>query len=726
MTSLPRWAAIALVLLVGTALTLLALRAGGYLAGASASIAVVLALVVAVRATRGEDSTARHELGIALEDGLALLPGALTVYLSFNAGGFFPQTPALLALGLALLLLVRTALAERPFAGFSRALGLGVIPLGLYAAWTLASASWSGAPIRALVELDRVLLYLLALVLFGSLVHTPARIRLMLRGLALGIVLVCLAGLITRLLPDLWANPSDFAATRLRYPITYWNALGLLASLGTIFCLHLASDGREPRTVRVLGAAAVPLLCVTLLFTLSRGAILAGIAGLLLYLVWARPRALASGALATVPATAIALAAALDADRLFSTDPTSAAAVAQGHSAAIVIGLCAAGTGLLRLLLLPADARLAEFRLPARVRRPVLGATLVIGVITATALATALDLPARAGAAYQQLVRSADPADPPAKQSAERLTQTNIPGRIDHWRVAMGSFATAPLAGLGAGTFELTWLRERSRTAPARDAHSLYLEVLSELGVVGLVLLAVALATLLYGFARHARGPDRAPYAALLAAGLAWAIHAGIDWDWEMPAVTLWLFCIGGAVLASPPADRTPRSQGPPLHELRNWTLRTGMMIGLLIASIGPTLVWLSQQRLDASIAAFKEGDCDRATAEARASLAVLGTRPEPYEIIGFCAARAGSGGQAIDAMRSAVKRDPQNWELRYGLALVRGAARRDPRRAARTALRLNPREPLARDAVMYFDTTNPRFWQISARVAPLPRSLTP
>lgn len=191
-----------------------------------------------------------------------------------------------------------------------------------------------------------------------------------------------------------------------------------------------------------------------------------------------------------------------------------------------------------------------------------------------------------------------------------------------------------------------------------------------------------------------------------------------------MPAVTLWLFCVGGAVLASPPAERTSPSRGSSRGEFVSRALRTLTSIALLAAAIAPTLVWISQQRLDASVAAFREGDCRLATAEARASIAVLGARAEPYEIIGFCAARTGSGGRAIEAMRRAVRRDPDNWELRYGLALVRGAARRDPRRAARTALRLNPREPLAQDAVMYFETDNPRFWQISARVAALPRRL--
>ena len=63
------------------------------------------------------------------------------------------------------------------------------------------------------------------------------------------------------------------------------------------------------------------------------------------------------------------------------------------------------------------------------------------------------------------------------------------------------------------------------------DAHSLYLETLAELGLVGLALLVLALAPpLVAGF----RGVE----AAATGGYVAFLIHAGLDWDWELPAVT--------------------------------------------------------------------------------------------------------------------------------------------------------------------------------------------
>ena len=289
---------------------------------------------------------------------LLLLPGALTVYLSFNAGGFFPNTPAFVALVLAAILALRVLFAAHPWEGFTPGLVVAAGALGLLGAWTLLSAVWSNAPGRALIEFDRVLLYLLALLLFGSMARRSSDLRWMIRGLALGFFVVALAGLVTRVLPDVWTISPNVANDRLSYPLTYWNALGLMAALGAVLCFHLTSSLREPRWVRVLAAGALPALGATALFTYSRGALGAGLIGLVVYAVIARPRGLPAGLLAAGPATALAVAASLDADLLATPNPTSDAAVAQGHDVAIAVGLCIAGAALARFFLFALDRRM--------------------------------------------------------------------------------------------------------------------------------------------------------------------------------------------------------------------------------------------------------------------------------------------------------------------------------------------------------------------------------
>src|SRR5205807_2409228 len=100
------------------------------------------------------------------------------------------------------------------------------------------SGQWSHAPGRALLEFDRALLYLVILLCSGSSARTPARIAWTLRGVAAGIFVVCLCSLITRALPHVWPVAPNIANERLSYPVSYWNALGVLASLGILACLH--------------------------------------------------------------------------------------------------------------------------------------------------------------------------------------------------------------------------------------------------------------------------------------------------------------------------------------------------------------------------------------------------------------------------------------------------------------------------------------------------------
>ena len=88
------------------------------------------------------------------------------------------------------------------------------------------------------------------------------------------------------------------------------------------------------------------------------------------------------------------------------------------------------------------------------------------------------------------------------------------------------------------------------------------------------------------------------------------------------------------------------------------------------------------------------------ATDAALGSLDALSVQAEAFEVLGWCDARAGQPGLAVDAMRAARVRDPHNWQYAYGLAIAQALAGEDPRPSAALALRLNPREPLARKLV--------------------------
>ena len=632
------------------------------------------------------------------------------VFLAFNGGGYFAGATGALAAAFGVVLILRLTLASEPFAGLGRLVAAAAAALGLFCAWVLASAGWSDAPARAMIEFDRALLYWLALFLFGSLAYTPRRLAWATRLVALAIVGICTVSLITRLLPDVWTVRAGFEIERLSYPLTYWNALGLLAALGTVLCLHLAASEREPAAVRVAGAGALPLLGTCLYFTFSRGAIAALAVGLVVYVLVARPRGLLSGLLATVGPLVLVLSSAYGAERLSGDNPTSAAATAEGHDLALVLALAIVAAVVLRVLLLKLDSRLAAIGPDRRPSRAVLVAGSLLVVAALAIGAVGAGVPDRLADQYDGFVEGAEVSSEGDLRA--RLTDPGNNGRLDQWRVAQRAFEAKPVAGEGAGTFAETWARERNIDLKVEDAHSLYLELLAEVGIVGLALILIVFGVLIAGIARRARGDTRHLHAALLAAFLVWALHAGIDWDWEVPAVGLWLFALGGLALARSTEERalTPGRFA-----------RVLLSVVVLALLVTPVTMALSQNRLNATVDAFKAGDCERAVDTALAAIDAVPARPEPYQLLGMCDARLGEHALAIDMLETAVSKNRDDWSSWYVLGLVRAAGGEDPRPAIRQARRLNPRELLVIEATDAFASGGPRAWKRRALKARLP-----
>jgi hypothetical protein len=621
------------------------------------------------------------------------LPAALTVTLAFVAGGFFPGTIGLAAGLVCLLLLARLTLAERPFAGWSAALAVTTGVLGLFCAWTLASSGWSDAPGRALTEFDRALLYLLVLAFLGLHARGPGHLSVVLRWLGLVMAVTCAAALLTRLLPATFPTKAGVNVSRLAFPITYWNAMGMFCGLGAILLTHLTASEREPAAVRVAAAAGLPIVAVALYFTFSRGGIATCIAGLVAYLVLAHPRGLLGALPAVGLPVAFALRRAYDADLLARDVISGAAAREQGRELLVIMIVSVVAAAVLRALALLVDRRLARIEVGARARRGAYGATAVVALLALVVAVVQFDLPDRVDEAYTEFVAPETTSTRDVGDLRTRLTDLNNNGRLAHWRVAMDAAHEHPWRGVGAGTYRLLWEQGRPTTFKVVDAHSLYYETRAELGWIGVVLLAIALFVPLGVAASRLRGPGRHAYAAFIAAGIALLIHAGVDWDWEMPVLFVWFFGAGGVVLAAS-ADSARGLPAP-----RRLTRLVAGLACLLLA-VTPVTVAFSQLRLNRSVEAFQRGDCATATDAALDSLDALSVQAEAFEVLGWCNARAGQPKLAVDAFRAARVRDPRNWQYAYGLAITQALARQDPRPSAALALRLNPREPLARKLV--------------------------
>ena len=645
---------------------------------------------------------------------IALLPGALTIYLGFDGGGYFPPATGTACVALALALVLRLTLAPRPLEGFGLAAALGTATLGLFAVWALISTSWSDSPARAVAEFDRVLLYMLMLALIATLPRTTETVRTVLFGIAAGATFVCVAGLLTRVLPDVFPIARNVLDQRLSYPVTYWNGLGLLAAIAIVLATHLACSVKEHAAARTLGAAALPLLSATLFFTFSRASIAVAVAGVVIYVVLARPRGLPSALIAALPTSLIAVIWAYNADLLAKPNPTTPAAVDQGEEVFLVLVLCSLGAAAARYALTGLDARLEALEIPRRTMR-IAAVTLAGGALLAAGTVwIAFDVDDRISRQYEKfkegdVIRKTEDA-------RDRLTQAGNNGRIQHWEEALDGWHTDELKGTGAGTYELTWAQNRPSEFTVRDGHSLYLETLSELGLVGAVLLALVLLAVLGSLAFRTRGAERTMWAAFLTAALVWALHAAQDWVWELPAVTAWMFAAAGIALARPPTESERRLVAPPR------LARVIAALFVLALAVTPVLNALADARVRDSVTAFKQGNCTVAIDRALAATSALGARPEPYAILAFCDIRLGKPALAERMIRNAIDRDPENWVYHYGLGLVLAANAQDPRPAIEEALRLNPREPRTIRAQKEFASTDdPMKWKRRALRARLP-----
>ncbi len=464
------------------------------------------------------------------------------VVLAFASGGYFdgPRLVALVAVAGVLGLLALTAPAaalELPGTAGRCALG----GFALLTAWVALSRHRSALPDVAGDDAERVLLYTGFLAAGAVAWRRRATARLVEPAVAAGILVVLLYGLAGRWVPGvLHLDATASAGGRLEQPLTYWNATGMLAAVGLVLCARVAGDPERAPALRAAGAAgAVPLLCGVYL-SFSRGAAAALLAGLLVLLLCAPTRR-------QVRAVLTVLAA--------GVGPVVAAALLPGVrglegglGARERDGLIALGATLVAMAAaaaLTARGARRDRRAAARPARPVPRAA---RWAAAVAIAVAVVGPVLAG-------REASAPGARARQdsgaSAQRFTTVSS-NRYAYWRVALDSVAEHPVAGVGSGGWAAEWLRRRRVDEGARDAHSIELETLGELGIVGFGLLLAAFGGVAASAAElQRRDPGLAAGAC---AGLTvWLAHASLDWDWELPAATLPALSLAGLVLARAP-----------------------------------------------------------------------------------------------------------------------------------------------------------------------------
>ncbi len=461
--------------------------------------------------------------------------GALLVgptVLAFFSGGYFDQARDVAGLGawlVVLLALVAGARLPR-----DRTVLVALAGLGLLAAWTLLSILW--APIAGNAhDAGQIAVMYAGALLASVLVFDRRSLPAVELVLAAGALIVIGYGLSERLLPGLLHFSASVSAEgRLEQPLTYWNAMGELAALGFVLFTRIAGDRTRPDWVRAAAAAALAPLGLGLYITFSRGALFACVAGLVALTVIAPRREQLS---ATLRALATGVLAALSGAAFKGITAMTGGLSTRERQGAITLVLLiviAAGAAVAQIALARrerASAGERELNLPRR-------APLIATAVVCAGLALAIVV-----GAHETSGASTNPAS-----GATRLVsfQSN---RYDYWSVALRAFAGDPVQGVGAGGWSVDWLRWRTVNEFAQDAHSLELQTLAELGLVGLGLLIMFFTGVGASAARALRATPAAagPAAALIV----YLAHSPLDWDWQMPAVTLVAIVLAGAILAT-------------------------------------------------------------------------------------------------------------------------------------------------------------------------------
>lgn len=588
-----------------------------------------------------------------------LLPGALAFaavgWTAAVSGGYFPDSwgwPTLV-----FLLLAACAAVVGEHLVLRR---LDVVLLAALAgltAWTAVSALWAPSAGLAVEGAQLDLLYLAAAAAF--LVVAPRRVQTMAVGVLAASVVVAAWALTERLFPD-WVGSYDptSGGYLLTGPIGYSNALGLLMALAAIVALGLVATA-ESRILRVTSGASLVLLLPTLYFTFGRGAAGALVLGLAVAAAL-DPRRLRFSVvlIAMLPLPLIGVWLASRSAPLTAVGFPPSAAAHDGHRLALELG----GLALLQAAVVAALAR--RIAVSERLRREYLG-VLAAGAAALLVLALVhIGNPATFVARATDSFKS-DNA-PTGGHLGSRFVRLTSDNRSNYWRIAWHEVRDHPVLGGGANEFRRYWLRYRPVAFGTLNAHNLYLETLADLGPVGLLLLLGALAIPLVAAVRARAQPLVASVAGAYAAFLG---AAALDWDWQLPAVTLAALACGTALVA---AARPERSARPTGRRLRVAAVALAIPVAAFVfaAQIGTGA-------LTASDRAAARDDERAAASEARRAETWLPWSTAGTQLLGEAQLASGDLETARRTFLGAIARDRSDWSLWLDLGLTEGGSAR-------------------------------------------------
>jgi len=620
-----------------------------------------------------------------------LLCSGLVVYLGLKGGGYDPLVHDQVGIAIWWIVLAVALVGALPDRRLGTPAWVALALLGAFTLWTGLGLSWTESVERTAADLARVAGYL-GVFAFAVLAAGRIGVRHLVGAVAAGIVTVSLVALLSRFHPAWFPGAGETAAfltnnrERLSYPLHYWNGLAALIAIGLPLVLQVATAARSA-ALRVAAAAALPALGLTIFFTLSRSGIAGAFLAVAIFLAFTPNRLAKLPTLAVAGVgTAILILATDSRDALQHGLFNSTAEDQGGEMLVITLGICLLAA-LAQAGLLVASGRIERpaWTVPSR-SHTVAAATAAI--LLALVAAMALDAPGRASDGWAEFKQSEGPG-----KGAERLSSTAGQNRYQLWSAAVKENSTRPLTGTGSGTFEYWWARTGDVPEIVRDTHSLYLQTLGEVGIVGLALLAGFILVILVGGGRAVLLADprlRPPLAAALAGCSAFFITAAFDWMWQLPVLPVAMLILAAALVAARGgAEPAPGS-------LTLWQ-RLGIGLVAVVAIVAIAIPLASTSLLRQSEEDFREGNLEAALSAARSAENVEPAAATPRLQQALVLEAAGQFDDAAAVAREATERESTNW--RPWLVLSRIEAQRGDATASVDAYvkarSLNPRSSI-------------------------------
>jgi hypothetical protein len=449
--------------------------------------------------------------------------------------------------------------AAMPLWGLGAAIGLFVL-----AGYTALSIAWSVDPANSWLEASRTFAY--AATFAGAIALTrlaAGRWRSVLAGVLIGTVAISAYAVAAKIIPESLDASDPYA--RLSLPFEYWNAVGLTAALAIPPCLWLGARREGHGAVNALAAPMLCGLLIALVLSYSRGALVAAVIGVGLWLVVVPLRLRASAVLAIGAVTAAAAIAWAFSKPALTNDHVSLGLREYwGHRLGVVVvgALIVAYAAALVL-------RFAAERHPlAAHRRRQLGICALVALALVPVVGVAGLAQSSRGLTGSISHYFSDLTNPSAAQASSnpsRLTQAGNDHAL-YWSYALDVFDSNPLAGAGAGSYPVADQRFMTSQALAEQAHSYIFQTLADLGIVGLLIslafvgawgvAAVRTTDLAHPRAPGADAAERIGLETMLAVVVVFAIHSVVDWTWFVPADAVLALLLAGWLAGRGPYGR--------------------------------------------------------------------------------------------------------------------------------------------------------------------------